>query len=322
MRHMPASLLLDPWPPDYDSAVQVDEDDLQGAAQVHTDVETSEWVPIQKECVGPFVTTAFVDGVRRIEARVIAHEPGKLIYGLFGTIGVGNVLRTDHNARIACALVQRYLILGAGKKKTESVRVGGSNLAFDGFASGYNTPPQMVYELQNLMRTAEASVGQSLLSASTCVFVDGPLTYFSTSSQALVGVIKRIHRLYLPPEYLELLARLDSAQRTPLFLIDDGKYNRYSCYVRLTKPLPTEHPYAGLIRIEIRAAVGLETTLNLANFASQELPKFASSRIRDPRAPQNLLPISALEDELKRRLGDPLLIQRGIQQRILEGVQV
>src|SRR5262249_1474725 len=199
------------------------------------------------------------------------------------------------------ALVHRYLILGSGKKKTEAVRVGGSNLAFNGFASGYNTPPDMVDELQNLMRTAEASLGQSLLSPTTCVFVDGPLTYYSTSSQALVGIIKRIHRLYLSTEYLDLLTRLESGQRTPIFLIDDGKNNRYSCYIRLTNPLPTEHPYAGLIRIEIRAAVGLETTLNLANFASQELPKFASSRIRDPRAPQNLLPIGALEDELKRR---------------------
>jgi uncharacterized protein len=320
---MPASLLLDPWPPDYESAVQVDvdEDDL-ASAQVHTDVETAQWVPIQQGCTAPFTSTAFIDGVRRIEARVIAHEPGKLIYGLFGAIGVGNVFRNDHNARIASAFVQRYLILGSGKKKTEAIPVGGSNLAFDGFASGYNTPPDMVRELQNLMRIAEASLGQSLLSPSTCIFVDGPLTYYSTSSQALVGVIKRIHRLYLPTEYLDLLARLESGQRTPLFLIDDGKYNRYSCYVRLTNPLPTEHPYAGLIRIEIRAAVGLETTLNLANFTSQELPKFASSRIRDPRAPQNLLPIGALEDELKRRLGDALLIQRGIQQRIFEGVQV
>ena len=319
---MPASLLLDPWPPDYDSAVQIDEDDLQGPTQVHIDVETSQWVPTQKECVAPFIATAFVDGVRRIEARVIAHEPGKLIYGLFGTVGVGNVLRTDHTARISSAFVHRYLILGSGKKKSEAVRVGGSNLAFDGFASGYNTPPDMVDELQNLMRIAEASLGQSLLASSTCVFVDGPLTYYSTSSQALVGIIKRIHRLYLPTEYLDLLALLEKGQRTPLFMIDDGKYNRYSCYIRLTQPLPTEHPYAGLIRIEIRSSVGLETTLNLANFASQELPKFASSRIRDPRAPQNLLPIGALEDELKRRLGDALLIQRGIQQRIFEGVQV
>jgi uncharacterized protein len=180
----------------------------------------------------------------------------------------------------------------------------------------------MVEELQNLMRTAEAALGLSLLSPTRCVFVDGPLTYFSTSSQALVGIIKRIHRLYLPSDALELLARLDAGERTPLFMIADGKYNRYSCYLRLTRPVATEHPYAGLIRIEVRAAVGLETTLNLADFACHELPSFASSRIRDPRAPQNLLPVGALEDELKRRLGDAVLIQRGIQQRIFEGVQV
>jgi uncharacterized protein len=319
---MPSPLLLDPWPPDYDSAVQIDETEFQSPPQIDLTVEMSQWQPVRNHCSSPFKDLAFVDGVRRVEARVIIQEPRQLIYGLFGAVGVGNVLRTTGSVRISSTLIHRYLILGAGKKQSETIRAGRCPLEFEGIASALNTPPDMVAELQNLMRTAEAALGLSLLSPTNCVFVDGPLTYFSTSSQPLVGIIKRIHRLYLPSDALELLARLDAGERTPLFMIADGKYNRYSCYLRLTRPLATEHPYAGIIRIEVRAAVGLETTLNLADFACQELPSFASSRIRDPRAPQNLLPVGALEDELKRRLGDPVLIQRGIQQRIFEGVQV
>jgi hypothetical protein len=52
------------------------------------------------------------------------------------------------------------------------------------------------------------------------------------------------------------------------------------------------------------------------------LTEFASLAVRDPRAPQNLVPIGAIEQELRRRLGDPLLIRRGIEKRISEGVEL
>jgi hypothetical protein len=44
------------------------------------------------------------------------------------------------------------------------------------------------------------------------------------------------------------------------------------------------------------------------------LPRFASQPHNDPRAPQNLHPIAGLERELKRRLGDPLLLERALRQ--------
>jgi hypothetical protein len=39
------------------------------------------------------------------------------------------------------------------------------------------------------------------------------------------------------------------------------------------------------------------------------LPAFVPGRGRDPRAPQNLLPIGALEARLRRRMGDVRLIR-------------
>src|SRR5262249_12888642 len=144
----------------------------------------------------------------------------------------------------------------------------------------------------------------------------------STAKQALVGIIKRIHRLYLPGECLALLAQLRAEERTPLFLIHDNKYDRYSCYLRLSQPQQIEHPLAGIVRLEVRAAVNLAKIVNLVNYATYQLPRFASSPIRDPRAPQNLVPIGALEDELRRRLGDPVFIRRAIEERISEGVMI
>ena len=42
------------------------------------------------------------------------------------------------------------------------------------------------------------------------------------------------------------------------------------------------------------------------------LPGFASAAHKDPRAPQNLYPIAGLERELRRRLGNPLLLFRAL----------
>jgi hypothetical protein len=74
--------------------------------------------------------------------------------------------------------------------------------------------------------------------------------------------------------------------------------------------------------LEVRAAHGIDRAVELADFAAKRLPGFASSAIRDPRAPQNLVPVGALEQELRRRMGDALLIRRGIERRIFEGVTV
>jgi hypothetical protein len=40
----------------------------------------------------------------------------------------------------------------------------------------------------------------------------------------------------------------------------------------------------------------------------------ASEPHLDPRAPQNLVPIAALERELRRRLGDPAFVYRALRE--------
>lgn len=319
---MPSRFFLDPWPPDYDSALQVDQEDDLPSPEVDIKVEFSEWKAIPRMPLDSALVMYFVDGVRRIEARLISQESDQITYGLFGSIGVGSVCCHDGSANMGSLLVRRYLIIGQQRERTETLKVGSKKITFQGWPTSGNTPVEMVAALQNLMRTAEADLGQRLLADETCIYVDGPLTFFSTAKQALVGVIKRIHRLYLPTECLNLLAELHAGERTPLFLIRDNKLNRYSCYLRLSEPARTEHRLAGIVRLEVRAAVDLSEIIALVNFAAHHLPRFASSPIRDPRAPQNLLPIGALEEELRRRLGDAVLIRRAIEERISEGVLV
>jgi hypothetical protein len=111
-------------------------------------------------------------------------------------------------------------------------------------------------------------------------------------------------------------------ERTPLFLISNGKRDRYSWYLRIGEGRRFDHVLTGIIRLEVLAVVGFEAARHLAGMSAALLVRFASAAMRDPRAPQNLVPIGALESELRRRMGDPLVIRRAIEKRIFEGVEL
>ena len=69
--------------------------------------------------------------------------------------------------------------------------------------------------------------------------------------------------------------------------------------------------YAGLVRCEVTAAIGLRGATDIADRVTSILPKFAG-RPSDPRAPQNLAPVGGLETLLRHRMGEPLLIRRAL----------
>jgi len=163
------------------------------------------------------------------------------------------------------------------------------------------------------MREAEASVAQvHAEQPETWVIADGPLVHRRTSPARVVGYVKRLQRAYLPPAAAALLLSLPPSHRTPLFLLRDpaGRFDRYSWYVRLAVPPAIAHPLAGLVRLEISTGVGAARASDAADLSARFLPEFASTPERDSRAPQNLLPIGALERALRHALGDPQWIRR------------
>lgn len=307
-------LKLDPWPAEFDSPLAIEEG-ASTSRQVDATVESAQWAAIPS--TGGSAACSFVDGVRRVEARVLGDQDGVLVHGLLGTLAAGFVRAADGVAQFGEVHVSRYLILGKGGAQTMELRIGGQPVAFDAYATEHNSPDGVLAELQSLMRMAEARIAEQLASQSGCVFVDG-LSYRATGRFDVIGVIKRILEPYLQPAEFALVETLKKAERTPLFRIIDNTYERYSCFLRLADPRPFEHPLAGVVRIEIGAAVGLERAQVLATLAAGMLPRFASSPTRDPRAPQNLLPVGALEQEMRRRMGDTTLIRRAIEKRLHE----
>ncbi len=307
-------LRLDPWPGDYEGPFQLEESEEEPAGKIDPDVEGIAWSPIQPKRIERPEPLFFVDGVRRIDARVIADDDsGRIVHGLFGSVACGAVRVERAKAAFEEVRIRRYIVLGSGlMAQPQVMTVGNTELAFAPYSVAETSPTAPLLGLQNLMRTEEAAIAQDHAQEAACVFADGPLTYFAAVKQRTVGVIKRLFKAYLPASNFALVPRLALAERTPLFAIIDG-YDRFSWYLRIGMPRPMDHDVAGVLRMEVRTGVGLETAVELANLSASCMPAFAGDSARDPRAPQNLLPVGALEQELRHRLGDAIAIRRAIE---------
>jgi hypothetical protein len=71
-------------------------------------------------------------------------------------------------------------------------------------------------------------------------------------------------------------------------------------------------PWAGVARVECSADLTRDAVVRLAGLSQAVLTRYASAEYKDARAPQNLYPIGGLERELRRRLGDPQLLYRAL----------
>jgi hypothetical protein len=308
-------LRIDPWAAEYEGSIQIP-DDAQPAS-VDTSVETGRWAGIHPSASSAAVRLAFVDGVRRIERRLLVEERGTTLFGLLGSYGVGAAL-VDGRARVAEARLQRVIVVGGGLlAEPFLVTVPNSCLAlvFEPRVVAANTAVAAVDGLQAAMRTGEAALSAELAGAADVVFQDGPLSFLTAHSAGVVGLVKRLQRNYLDPAQHALLPHLAVGERTPLFLIG-GAEARYSWYLRIAHGRAIESALAGIVRLETKAACGVEEARRLADLSAREIPRFASHGARDPRAPQNLYPVGGLEARLKHLLGDPLVVRRAIEAQL------
>jgi hypothetical protein len=140
------------------------------------------------------------------------------------------------------------------------------------------------------------------------LIVDGPLRGRGHLPNA-VGFIKTHQVAYLPPAQHGVVAALDPGQRTPVFATGTA-WVRYASYLRLPGGVNT--PWAGVVRLEVPADLDVPDAVALIGRAAAVLPRYASQPHKEPRAPQNLYPISGLERQLRRRLGDEALLYRAL----------
>ena len=312
-------LRLDPWAAEYEASIQVTED--SEPARVDTRVECAAWAAVRPVTRPRPQRLAFVDGVRRIEHRLLVETGGRTVFGLVGSYAVGAAL-VGTAARVAWERVGRVLVASGGAAlEPFPVAIGkGPALVFEPRSEPENTPVAPVDGLQKAMREQEARLAERLSAEVDVVFQDGPLSFLLPSAAAaVVGFVKRLQRAYLQPEAQGLLPRLDTGERTPLFLIE-GRELRYSWYQRIAFGRPIESALTGVVRLETPASRGLDEARRLADLAARELPRFASDSRHDPRAPQNLFPVGGLESRLQHLLGDPAVVRRAIESQLHDEV--
>ncbi|HEY7704450.1 MAG TPA: hypothetical protein VID03_06415 [Acidimicrobiia bacterium] len=304
---MVAKLFVESWAPDYGAPLEVSEE-RQAASKVDPGVEIAGvWEPLDGD-PREADEVVFVDGVRRVDARLTLDDPihGPLP-GLCGSFGVGAVRwKVGHGAAFEELQVQRLAILGGGARPELP---GMPGLDYRPEAVGSDDPAALVAFFHSRMRAAEAVLAGRLAEAGNLVFADGPIN--ELRPQTLIGYVKTHRVNYLGPDLSPTISRLRAGQRTPIFLIEAEQYARYSWYLRLAD-LPHGHSWTGVVRCEAPASLGIDQASRLASCSAGILPRVASESYIDPRAPQNLVPIAALEKELRRRLGDPALLYRSL----------
>ena len=313
------ALRADPWAPDYGMGFEARLDETQARADPL--VETPDWSrPIVPEAAERG-TVWFVDGVRRVELRLIADdEDGRRAPGLFGSFAVGAV-RCDGRAVFTDHVIGRLVVVGGDlRPQPAEVDVGASRLTYEPASEPGDDPDVPVLRLQKVMQQHEAVLAARTAAAGDgLVLVDGRLGGLEATASPVVGVVKRFVRAYLEPEHDALLPRLAPGQRTPLFglVYEKQPLERFAWYTRLVATRRAWHDHAGLVRCEVRAGVGLDEARMLADRVSALLPAFAG-RPSDPRFPQNLAPVGGLETWLQHRMGHRGLIRRALTAWITE----
>ncbi len=315
-----SELYVEPWAPGYGTPFDPD-DALAEPEKVDesVEVEASLWEPIGGVDDG-VAQVAFVDGIRRIDAYLTLDEPTGPVPGICGSFGVGATIwdRTIPRSHIDHVRIERIAVFGKGQ--VAAVPVAGPQLAYRSESVSDPDPSALIQRFHGLMRKAEASLAERLAQDGTFVVADGPINDLSATHK--VGYIKTHRAPYLTELTAGIIGSLWAGMRTPLFLIGKGgAFPRYSWYQKLAD-MPGGHSWTGVVRGEVSSHLDLPTATLVANRTAALLPIVASEAHVDGRAPQNLVPIGALERDLRRRLGDPAFIHRALRSAVTTRTRV
>jgi hypothetical protein len=335
---------VDGWDPSYGSAME-DTGDVVGAgaestADIDAGVETPPqmWAPISAAARASRVTepgaVVFVDGVRRIEARIWIPDnatasasgsaPGAgaatdASMGVAASYAAGAVCCCPKGGAHVLTAEHRRGLFSIDANALDIATRAGTFAAFHAPASLTQSPALALsaalqsqlldLELRAAADARAAVNGHCAQPDTDLLVIDGPLRSREQLPRA-IGFIKTHRAIYLEKSLNDVVARLDACERTPVFLMGTT-WNRYAWYLRL--PCRPGAPWTGVVRVECSPRRTASEAMELATLSQQLLPRYASVEYKDPRAPQNLVPIAGLEKQLRRRLGDQKLVYRALQ---------
>lgn len=329
-------LRLDPWATEYNTAYYAEDVPLEEKVNVDTGLESSDWQAIRAADCPPahYERLLFTDGTRRVEARLLVEdERQQVAFGVLGSFGIGVVDCCSAGSRnaefmdldyINIEAINRVCAIGNGRSfesfeiaSAVSHRLG--TLSYRVQTSDQRDPDAVARTIQFEMLKAEGVLARRLLDSfpESLVVTDGPLPRMGFVEN-MVGYVKTIHQINITEKEMAVVRSLQEGERSPLYLVTgkDKSQQRFECFLRLRDPNPWLYSLAGMVRLQVYAGVKPEERLDevcsLMNWLAHVLPRFASKQHQDPRAPQQLLPIRALEKDLGRRMGNAAITRRRI----------
>ena len=295
---------METWAPEYGVAVDAEGlEQADGDVMVDAERPAGEWSAIDPQPEArPPERVVFIDGVRRVDARVWITVGSKTHAGLCASVAAGAVRCAKGEARVVGSKLFRGVYADATVAGGPIVTRHG---AYDFVPCTSSASEDLYRAIHERMTFLETQIEDA--DADLVVF-DGPLR--GRTFLGGVGFIKTQHVQYLPDREQQVQATLGAGQRTPLFLIGGPRFSRWSWYLRL--PGPLSHPMAGIARCELPGRGSVSDAARRADTVTATLPLYASEPHKDSRAPQNLYPIAGLEDDLRHRLGDRDLMERAL----------
>jgi len=296
---------VESWSPEYGSSIEPGElEDVSARVDATVERALADWAPVVPASGARPDRIMFVDGVRRVDARLWIHDGDRAHPGVCASVAAGTVECTASEARVTDWRVERALVAPAAADADRAVTRH----------AVYELVPTVDADSRavNLaIHGRMTSLEQRLAADHACdlVVFDGPLR--GRTDPRGVGYVKTQHVQYLPDEVVPVLGRLGDGERSPLVLIGErGAWSRWSWYLRL--PGPRSHPLSGVVRCELPGTGRVGDAITRADTVSACLPRYASLPHHDARAPQNLTPIAGLEHRLRHLLGDPVLLERSL----------
>ena len=308
-------LKLDPRPTAYDSVAAATHDDEESTSMIEPDFEMADWRPLAPEerpgeAPPPL---AFVDGVQQYDARFSAEGDGWPIPGVLASYAAGAMCPAAEEPLCHVA-VQRAAILSKGARPAPiDVRTSKTAHRYHPESAAGDDPAALESKLNQLRAEIEASIVRRLLGERYgLVIVDGRLPQDAAGA---IGLIKTPQRVPVTSEtQINILCGLRRGERSPIFVRTRSDRRYYSWFVCLASPGRYDLAMSGLAMIEMDDSASRDEAVRTADLTALLLPRYAPKPHRDPRAPQNLLPVGQLERELRRRLGQREYVSRLIKE--------
>ncbi|MFD0822226.1 hypothetical protein ACFQ0D_28785 [Micromonospora zhanjiangensis] len=311
---------VDAWSPSYGTSFEQAESGGDGpttesSAQVDTDVElpAATWRPLAAPpTVRPPSVVLLVDGVRRIDAGLWTRESDGSSYPGIAASYAAGVVRCDLR-RGAAEMVSRRVDRGLFTASQEAPDLVAGTVRYRVHRVGTSDVAKLSQTVQGPLTELEVAVSAQVRQEHTAddddlLVLDEPLRKRRHLARTL-GYVKTQQGRYLSAALSAVVTSLAPGQRCPVFRVGTA-WGGFSWYLRL--PGPAGAPWSGIVRVECSTDLPPAEAVRLADLSLVTLPRFASTSYKDPRAPQNLIPIAGLERRLRGLLGDARLLHRAL----------